>query len=364
MATSAAPAPKPRRTFHIQLDSSSPAEINFKQLVIESRVDQRLPHPVPDSFIDDAELQQNIEDVRGQTRVKTKHSGFFVNAGDEIETLEKEEDECWTGRAREARRERWMGHYDPFWRRCLMQPVTGSQMQKSGRDSADPKVFPRSLDEPLRAVDKLVVEAHPNKWRVTGYFATLMTFLHTRSTRNEREKLDSALETLTQLIATYGTRATTEPIDAVKTDIAKDKELEQSCIHYWSFKTSGSPKKRLRQMLKTEDKKHMKEPDYKPLNQRQERNRMLNRILALFTPGLTDLQTLRALNKAAKVKTSKKPAQPKLPVKGSTAAAKKKIPEPTTAGTAPVKRSIKPFKSRMMDEAPLFVEDDFEEVEQ
>ena len=40
-----------------------------------------------------------------------------------------------------------------------------------------PKVFPRSLDEPLRAVDRLVVEAHPNKWRVTGYFATLMTFL-------------------------------------------------------------------------------------------------------------------------------------------------------------------------------------------
>ena len=40
-----------------------------------------------------------------------------------------------------------------------------------------PKVFPRSLDGPLRAVDKLVVEAHPNKWRVTGYFATLMTFL-------------------------------------------------------------------------------------------------------------------------------------------------------------------------------------------
>jgi hypothetical protein len=31
-------------------------------------------------------------------------------------------------------------------------------------------------------------------------------------------------------------------------------------------------------MLKTEDKKHMKEADYKPLNQRQERNRMFNRV--------------------------------------------------------------------------------------
>ncbi|GMF11958.1 unnamed protein product [Phytophthora lilii] len=95
----------------------------------------------------------------------------------------------------------------------------------------------------------------------------------------------------------------------------------------------------------------MKEPDYKPLNQRQERNRMFNR-------------TLRALNKAAKVKAPKKPAQPKTPVKGATAAAKKKSTEPAPGGTAPVKRSIKPFKSRMMDEAPPFVEDDFEEVEQ
>lgn len=39
------------------------------------------------------------------------------------------------------------------------------------------KVFPRILDDALRAVDILVVEAHPNKWRVNGYFATLMTFL-------------------------------------------------------------------------------------------------------------------------------------------------------------------------------------------
>lgn len=39
------------------------------------------------------------------------------------------------------------------------------------------KVFPRTLDDALRAVDKLVVDSHPNKWRVNGYFATLMTFL-------------------------------------------------------------------------------------------------------------------------------------------------------------------------------------------
>ncbi|KUF95710.1 Glutathionyl-hydroquinone reductase YqjG [Phytophthora nicotianae] len=373
MATSAPPqvsapaAPKPRRTFHIQLDSSSPAEINFKQLVIESErgsapltpgaspsnaasnsvpaTGKPAPAPRPqrfniiehlekrygggavlndgddgdvgiggldrrddddlydseDSFIDDTELQQNIEEVRGQTRVKTKHSGFFVNAGDEIETLEKEEDELSDGKSRRGKKR------------------ASNMLRLEARDVA----------------------------------------------RNEREKLDSALETLTQFIAAYGTRATAEPIDVVKADIAKDKELGAKLHALLELQDEWVSKENdYRQMLKTEDKKHMKEPDYKPLNQRQERNRMFNRVLALFTPGLTDLQTLRALNKAAKVKTSKKPAQPKTPVKGATAAAKKKMPEPAVAGTGPVKRSIKPFKSRMMDETPPFVEDDFEEVEQ
>lgn len=44
-----------------------------------------------DSFIDDIELQQNIEELHGQKNVVTKHSGFFVNAGDEIETVERKE---------------------------------------------------------------------------------------------------------------------------------------------------------------------------------------------------------------------------------------------------------------------------------
>ncbi|KAJ8524308.1 hypothetical protein ON010_g16810 [Phytophthora cinnamomi] len=197
--------------------------------------------------------------------------------------------------------------------------------------------------------------------------------------KNEREKLDAALETLMQHVATYGTRAAAEPVvDLIKAGmwtmlaadvcahIAKDKELGTKLHTLLELQDEWVSKENdYRQMLKTEDKKHMKEADYKPLNQRQERNRMFNRILALFTPGLTDLQTLRALNKAAKVKTTKKPAQPKTPVKGTTAVAKKKAVETaTTGGTAPAKRSIKPFKSRMMDDAPPFVEADFDEVEQ
>ncbi|KAE9336279.1 hypothetical protein PF008_g13100 [Phytophthora fragariae] len=456
-------AAKPRRTFHIQLDGS-PAEINFKQLVIQSSSSQRsasqpatpsgggssspsvksaTPATRPqrfniiehlekrygggsvlndadnggggggslerrddedlydseDSFIDDSQLQQNIEDVRGQTRVKTKHAGFFVNAGEEIETLAREEgdsDEDDGGpKAKRGKKRAADGALRSFLDELPdaasdWQPteevvknleVLRSAVQELAETAPIPKVFPRSLDEPLRAVDKLVVEAHPNKWRVTGYFATLMTFLpYTKQylksnmlrleardvAKNEREKLDAALDVITQHIAAYGTRAATEPADLLKADIAKDKELGTKLHAVLELQDEWVSKENdYRQMLKTEDKKHMKEADYKPLNQRQERNRMFNRILALFTPGLTDLQTLRALNKAAKVKTAKKPAQPKTPVKGAATVAKKKAVETaTTGGAAPVKRSIKPFKSRMIDDTPPFVEADFEEVEQ
>ncbi|KAG6623403.1 uncharacterized protein IUM83_06413 [Phytophthora cinnamomi] len=461
MATEAPAAAKPRRTFHIQLDGSGPAEINFKQLVIQSGGGQQRASPGPpsspsakspaaapapsarpqrfniiehlekrygggavlsdaggggsgggglerrddddlydseDSFIDDAELQQNIEDVRGQTRVKTKHAGFFVNAGEEIETLEREDADSDDDRATAKRGKKRAvdgalrsfldelpdaaSDWQPTEEVVKNLEVLRTAVQELAEAAPIPKVFPRSLDEPLRAVDKLVVEAHPNKWRVTGYFATLMTFLpYTKQylksnmlrleardvAKNEREKLDAALETLMQHVATYGTRAAAEPVvDLIKADIAKDKELGTKLHTLLELQDEWVSKENdYRQMLKTEDKKHMKEADYKPLNQRQERNRMFNRILALFTPGLTDLQTLRALNKAAKVKTTKKPAQPKTPVKGTTAVAKKKAVEmATTGGTAPAKRSIKPFKSRMMDDAPPFVEADFDEVEQ
>lgn len=159
-------------------------------------------------------------------------------------------------------------------------------------------------------------------------------------------------------------------------------------------------------MLKTEDKKNLKEADYAALNSRQEKNRIFNRVrrslssyeysvcllevslcsllpgciscqvLALFPAGLMDLPSLRGMNKSAKSKPSKKPvaqakggasaktipvaaAKRKTPSAAATAAAAP-IPSPTTA----VKRSgIKPFKSRMMDDAPVFVDQDFEEIE-
>ncbi|CAH0486669.1 unnamed protein product [Peronospora farinosa] len=438
------PAPNPRRTtFRVPLNSNVPAEINFKELMIQStnqaespmlsisssnttsnslpsigKSERVVPTARPqrfniiehlekrygggsvlndgdgsdvggtldrrddddlydseDSFIDDVELQQNIEDVRDQVKVKTKHSGFFVSAGDEIETLEKEGEEENGEKMGKSKRD-VVSDWQPDKEVVKRLDVLRTAVQELAETMPIPKVFPRSLDEPLRAVDKLVVEAHPNKWRVTGYFATLMTFLpYTKQylksnmlrleardvARNKKEKLDSALETLTQIIAVYGVRAATEPADLIKEQISKDKELGTMLHALLELQDEWVSKENdYRQMLKTEDKKHMSEPDFKPLNQRQERNRMYNRVVALFTPGLTDLQTLRALNKAAKAKTPKKPAI----VKGAATAAKKKSGELTHGANISVKRSIKPFKSRMMDEVPPFVETDFEDVEQ
>ncbi|EGZ22306.1 hypothetical protein PHYSODRAFT_492731 [Phytophthora sojae] len=279
----------PRRTFRIQLDGSGPAEINFKQLrfnIIEhlekrygggavlndaddggagggggfDRRDDDDLYDSEDSFIDDTELQQNIEDVRGQTRVKTKHSGFFVNAGEEIETLEREDADsdddraAASAKAKRGKKRAVDGALRSFldelpdaasdWQPTEEVVKNLEVLRTAVRELAEaapiPKVFPRSLDEPLRAVDKLVVEAHPNKWRVTGYFATLMTFLpYTKqylksnmlrleardAAKNEKEKLDTALDVATKHIAAYATRATAEPADLLKDDIAKDKEL-------------------------------------------------------------------------------------------------------------------------------------------
>ncbi|CAI5741502.1 unnamed protein product [Hyaloperonospora brassicae] len=471
---SPSPPTTQRQTFYIQLDSNVPAEINFKQLVVQNARPVELslssaspatptspsvsgtanPEAVPsttrpqrfniieylekrygsgavlhdrddkasgrgdsfdrrddddlydseDSFIDDAELQQHIEDVRDHSKVKTKHAGFFVNAGEEIETLEKEEDDeddpdCGGGggehKTKRGKKKRTVhgalrsfleelpegvSDWQPDEETVKRLEVLRTAVQELAETAPIPKVFPRSLDGPLRAVDKLVVDAHPNKWRVTGYFATLMTFLpYTKQylksnmlrleardvAKNEREKLDGAFETLAELVVAYGTRAAVEPVDVVMADIAVDKEFGAKLHGVLELQDEWVAKENdYRQMLKTEDKKHMMEPDYKPLNHRQERNRMFNRVLALFPSGLTDLQTLRALNKAAKAKVPKKPAQPKTLAKGTVPTAKKKSTEPTIVTNASAKRSIKPFKSRMMDDCPPFVEDDFEEIEQ
>eukprot|EP00644_Phytophthora_capsici_P003758 jgi/Phyca11/6846/fgenesh1_pm.PHYCAscaffold_15_\ len=288
-------APKPRRTFRIELNTSSPAEINFKQLrfniiehlekrygggaVLNDGDDDDDLYDSEDSFIDDRELQQNIEDVRGQTRVKTKHSGFFVNAGEEIETLEKEEEEVEASGGKKRGKKRAVdgalrsfleelpeaaSDWQPDAEVVRKLEVLRTAVQELAETMPIPKVFPRSLDEPLRAVDKLVVEAHPNKWRVTGYFATLMTFLpYTKQylksnmlrlearevAKSEKEKLDSSLDNLTQLITAYGARVTPDTFDTIKEEIAKDKELG----------------KKLHALLELQDEWVSKENDYRDL---------------------------------------------------------------------------------------------------
>ncbi|RLN78495.1 hypothetical protein BBJ28_00006390 [Nothophytophthora sp. Chile5] len=323
-----------------------------------------------DSFIDDAELQQDIEEVHDQTKVQTKQPGFFVNAGDDIETLAKDEDDESDNAADESAKgkrgqkrsvdgSRALKSFLEEWPDAVSdwQPeddiVRGLEVLRTAVRNLEeaaplPKVFPRTLDEPLRAVDTLVVDSHPNKWRVNGYFATLMTFLPYTKQYLKDSELGANLHALLDLQYEW---------------IAKENNY--------------------RQMLKTEDKKHMEESDYKVLNVRQERNRIFNRVrttvgsfllclgsqslslcslqvMGLFAAGLIDIQALRAMNNAAKAKAPKKGSQPKASAKGATGAARQKAPK---AAPGTVKRAIKPFKSRMMDDPPPFADEDFDEVE-
>ncbi|GLD99871.1 hypothetical protein PINS_up008599 [Pythium insidiosum] len=92
----------------------------------------------------------------------------------------------------------------------------------------------------------------------------------------------------------------------------------------------------------------------------------------MFPSGLVDAPSLRALSRtAAKTKGARKSSMtPKTSPKSPAAAGKRKSPSapaptpavaPAETPAPPPKRSIKPFKSRMMDEAPSFMDRDFEE---
>ncbi|GAB9473519.1 hypothetical protein Gpo141_00010669 [Globisporangium polare] len=363
-----------------------------------------------DSFIDDEELQQNIEDIHGQAKVKTKHAGFFVNAGDEIETIERDEtDDIEDARSSKKNKkggaessksvkgflDEWSDaatDWSPEPEVITKLEILRNAVRELEQAAPITKVFPRILDDALRAVDILVVEAHPNKWRVNGYFATLMTFLpftkqYLKSNmlrleardnaRNVKDEMERVFQALSEQIAVYVKRAESDPVEQVKEAIAQDRDVAENLHHLLGVQDDWVNKENdYRQMLKTEDKKNLKEADYAALNSRQEKNRIFNRVLALFPAGLMDLPSLRGMNKSAKSKPSKKPvaqakggasaktipvaaAKRKTPSAAATAAAAP-IPSPTTA----VKRSgIKPFKSRMMDDAPVFVDQDFEEIE-
>ncbi|KAF1332139.1 Glutathionyl-hydroquinone reductase yqjg, partial [Globisporangium splendens] len=257
-----------------------------------------------DSFIDDEELQQNIEDIHGQAHVKTKHSGFFVNAGDEIETIDKDDGDD-------------MGDAGAH---------RSSKKSKRGSGTESSKAVKAFLDEWSEAASDWMPEP----------------------------EVIAKMEALR---------------DAVREPIIEDRDVAEK-LHFvlaaqdeWINKEND-----YRQMLKTEDKKNLKEQDYVALNLRQEKNRIFNRVLGLFSSGLMDLPTLRSMNKAAKSKLPRKPAaQAKGAATG--AAVKRKNPSATTPTASlpspvpPVKRQIKAFKSRMMEDAPVFNEDDFQEVE-
>ncbi|TMW55163.1 hypothetical protein Poli38472_013925 [Pythium oligandrum] len=362
-----------------------------------------------DSFIDDTELQQNIEEIHTQARVKTKHSGFFVNAGDEIETIERQEDEAMSmegtpvkkpkkaAKKGGAESSRAVKAFIDEWSEAASEWQPGPDVLEAMEalrravheltaTTSFTKVFPRQLDDALRVVDKLVVDAHPNKWRVNGYFATLMTFLpftkqylksnmlrlEARDTaRAAKDVLENSAASLAKQIAVYAPRVEAESAETLKEEILKDKELALSLHQLLVIQDEWIVKENdYRQMLKTEDKKHLKEQDFVQLNPRQERNRIFSRILSFFPTGLMDIPSLRALNRNAKAKATRKAPAAKPATKSPVPTPKRKVSattpvaEPATATTAPAKRSIKPFKSRMMDETPPFTEADFDEEEQ
>nr|CCA22295.1 conserved hypothetical protein [Albugo laibachii Nc14] len=362
-----------------------------------------------DSFIDDAELQQNIEELHEQKNVITKHSGFFVNAGDEIEIVERKESRIASNSEKTEKKALVATHrkskkpkksvsesskavkaFLDEWAEAANDWRPGENAQKSLQELRDAasklaplsKVFPRTLDDKLRAVDKVVVESHPNKWRVNGYFATLMAFLpftkqYLKSNmlrleardlaREAKDVVDKSIESLSQLISkvlltiTSLDKSAQVVREAIKVDGSIPVQVNKIICELDAWITKENE---YRQMLKNEDKKTLKVQDYAPLNIRQERNKIFNRVLTKFPDDVMDIQTLRQLNKSVKTKGQKKAQVPK-PMKSPSSVPPliRKKPSPTHANAlSGTKKHTRAFKSRIFEQVPDFNEDDFGEA--
>ncbi|KAF0699191.1 Aste57867_10243 [Aphanomyces stellatus] len=372
-----------------------------------------------DSFIDDSDLHESIENTYFQTQVKTKHSGFFVNAGENIETVkdatkaaaDEPEDAIESENESPKKKGKRSLHEDMYmdddWQPGPEVDAVVSKLKQTAADffshTPAPKMWPPALDEGLREVDKLVVSTHPQRWRVNGYMANLMTFLpytktmlrarmvmlEARDNASEaKQKIDEHLVTLQTHMAPHATKLESGEWTS---DIAKEAimaDLQIAIAIYMSLTALDdwvTKENEYRPLLKQEDKKLLEEADTIVLSTQKERNRLYSKILTSLPPrlnGTIDLAGLRELFKigrkgcghkantphttpvtkkagaaSAKKTVTKTPKTPK--TKESPAGSAASTTAPSTDKPPPTKKAAKPLKSRRFETCPIWSASDF-----
>ncbi|KAG9402411.1 hypothetical protein AC1031_007026 [Aphanomyces cochlioides] len=370
-----------------------------------------------DSFIDDSDLHESIENTYFQSQVKTKHSGFFVNAGESIETIrdtDKAADlsaEAYDSENESPKKKGKKYIHEDMYTEDDWQPgpdveaVLTKFKQEATEyfaQNAASKVWPPALDDGLREVDKLVVAAHPQGWRVNGYMAHLMSFLpYTKTTLRTRmtmleardnasdakQKVEEHVVAFQSNMAPYGVKleSTESSAEQTKEAVMADSQVANliymalTMLDEWVVKENE-----YRPLLKQDDKKLLEEADTVLLSTQKERNRLYNKLLASMPAklhGLIDVAALRELFKIGRKGSNYKPntphSTPMTKKAGSTTAKKpiktppvkapkaKESPATTTDPAAPkappAKKAAKPLKSRRFETCPIWSPVDFQE---
>ncbi|ETV83463.1 hypothetical protein H257_04186 [Aphanomyces astaci] len=399
-------------------------DIKGKATPVRKHVDDDDLYDSEDSFIDDSDLHDSIENTYMQSTVKTKHSGFFVNAGDNIETVKdpshKGHGPSSTAHAlaldrgsddESPKKKTKKSLHDDMYLDDDWQPgpdvdalVAKFKLQASeffSQNNPPPKLWPPALDEGLREVDKVVVAAHPQRWRVNGYMGHLMGFLpYTKTTLRARmimlEARDNAAEIKLKIddqftafqsqvalraaqVEAGPTRLTTEQIkEVVMADgpLAEAVFFALTTLDEWVVKENE-----YRPLLKQDDKKQLDEADTVALTTQKERNRLYNKMVASLPASLTnvvDLAGLRELFKLGRKSSGHKvttphatPTTKKAAVSGkrttktpptAKVSKAKEAADPATTKPPPVaKKAAKPPRSRRFETCPIWSPEDFVE---
>ncbi|RHY55377.1 hypothetical protein DYB30_001497 [Aphanomyces astaci] len=351
-------------------------DIKGKATPVRKHVDDDDLYDSEDSFIDDSDLHDSIENTYMQSTVKTKHSGFFVNAGDNIETVKdpshKGHGPSSTAHAlaldrgsddESPKKKTKKSLHDDMYLDDDWQPgpdvdalVAKFKLQASecSQNNPPPKLWPPALDEGLREVDKVVVAAHPQRWRVNGYMVHLMGFLpYTKTTLRARMIMLEARDNAAEI----------------------KLKMDDQFTAFQSQVRTRLP------LLKQDDKKQLDEADTVALTTQKERNRLYNKMVASLPASLTnvvDLAGLRELFKLGRKSSGHKvttphatPTTKKAAVSGkrttktpptAKVSKAKEAADPATTNPPPVaKKAAKPPRSRRFETCPIWSPEDFVE---
>ncbi|EQC37287.1 hypothetical protein SDRG_05511 [Saprolegnia diclina VS20] len=399
---------------HLEQRYGRGGPLDMKDTVVRKNVDHDDLYDSDDSFIDDTDLHESIESTYSKTQVKTKHSGFFVNAGDRIETIKElkaapvargvdNDDEPLRKKSKKHAEEMddWGDEWQPGAEVDAVVAKFREFVASYFAEHGTTKAWPPAFDDGFRDVDRTVVNAHPQRWRVNGYITSLMQFLpYTKTSlrghmarleardhaRQAKTDADDHFLDMAKLVEPHKVRA--EESDVMSVDGFKEDVLKDTALAVATYSAAAkmedwvTKENEYRQLLKQDDKKHLDEAETVILSVPKERNRLYTKMVGCFPTNSIDMAVVRDLVKLGRKESGHSATPHVTPLTkkagataaSATGAAKKvlktpkppkaadadKVPDAATKAPAPApKRPAKPIKARRFEVCPVWSPHDF-----